>query len=133
MKAVNGYKYQRGATFWELALYICSFGFVLTCALKLAPRYMDDMNISAAIQSVHEAVAGKNVHELKGVDIRTRLSKHFQVSMLDEKILNDLKVEKDAGHVWLRLNYEARFPFMGNIDVVLRFDHEVDLASPPEK
>lgn len=126
-------KQQRGFTFWELSLYLCMFGFIVTCALKLGPHYVDDMNVAKAISGVHEALAGKDIYEVTNSDIKGRVSKFFQVSMISDEILKELEVERDSGKVLLRLNYDARTSFIGNIDIVMHFEHEVDLAQPYAK
>ncbi len=130
MRAMKNVQY--GFSMWEAMFYLGMLGFVLTCALKLGPHYMDDRNIAEAMRGVHESLQGKDVFEIKDSDIRSRMGKFFQVSMLPDELLKEIEVEREAGKVILRLNYETRDNFMGNVDVVLRFEHEVDLASLPE-
>lgn len=128
----TGKQKQQGFTFWEISFYLLVAGFVVTCALKLMSFYIDDHNIQTAIEGVHQSMAGKDIYEVTNGDIRSSMSKYFQVSMIDEGLLQQMKVERSNGKVLLRMNYEARTPFMGNIDVVMRFNHEVDLAEPPK-
>jgi hypothetical protein len=126
-------KKQRGATMWEVCLYISVFLFATTIALKVGPLYVDDMNIASGIDSVHESLAGKDVFEVTNTEIREALSKNFQVSMIAEERLNDMKVERTGSKVILKLKYDAHNSFMGNVGVVVHFNHEVNLAEPYKK
>lgn len=130
MKA--GKQKQRGFTFWEISFYLLVAGFVVTCFMKLSSFYIDDHSIGTAIDGVHRGLAGKDIYEVTNGDIRSSMSKYFQVSMIDEGLLQQVKVERTNGKVLLKMDYEARTPFMGNMDIVMRFSHEVDLAEPPK-
>lgn len=124
---------QKGATMWQMTFYVVFFLFVITALLKLVPLYMDDHNVATAINGVREQIAGRDVYEVTNTDIRSRLSKFFQVSMLPSELLKEVDVVREGGTVLLKLDYERRVELMGNVDVVLRFSHEVDLAEPPKK
>ena len=126
-------KLQQGATFWETSLYISAFLFVITVVLKLMPHYIDDNSIGSSMEGVHAALDGKDIHEVTNSDIRGRLGKFFEVSMLPDDLLKQVDVVREGGKVLLKLDYEKRQPFMGNIDIVLRFSHQVDLAEPVSK
>ncbi|HQQ74427.1 MAG TPA: DUF4845 domain-containing protein [Pseudomonadales bacterium] len=126
-------KLQQGATFWEMSLYISAFLFVITVVLKLAPLYIDDKNIASSMDGVHAALAGKDINEVTNSDIKGRLGKFFEVSMLPDDLLKQVEVVREGGKVLLKLDYEKRQPFMGNVDIVLRFNHQVDLAEPISK
>jgi hypothetical protein len=126
-------KLQRGSSMWETCLYITVFLFLVTTALKLGPLYIDDINIGSAIDGMHADISGKKLDELNNTDIRNRLSKNFQVSMIKSDVLQNLEIERTGGKVLLKLNYDARNTFIGNVDVIVHFSHEVDLAEPVKK
>lgn len=126
-------KQQCGSTMWETCLYISVFLFVVTIGLKLGPLYIDDMNIGSAISSMHESLLGKDIYEVTNAEIKGGISKNFQVSMIDEERLKDIKIERTAGKVLLKIDYDARNSFMGNVDIVVHFTHEVNLAEPYKK
>lgn len=116
---------QRGATVWEMCLYIFVFLTIVTTALKLGPLYIQDRNIGSALNALNESIQG----EVTAAAIKTRLSRTFEVSMIDEKFLSDLEVDTTSATPVVTLNYEVRVPFVANVDVVLRFKHSVDLTS----
>lgn len=126
-------KRQQGLTMWEISIYVFVFLFIVTIALKIGPLYIDDMNVSRAVDGVHADLMGKDIYEITNSDIKSRISKYFQVSMVPDERLKDIKVDRTGGKVILRLDYDARTSFMGNVDIVVHFPHEVDLAEPVKK
>ena len=126
-------KRQQGLTMWETSIYVFVFLFIVTIALKIGPLYVDDMNVSKAIDGVHADLMGKDIYEVTNSDIKGRISKYFQVSMVPDERLKDVKVDRTGGKVILKLDYDARVPFMGNVDIIVHFPHEVDLAEPVKK
>lgn len=126
-------KRQQGLTMWETSIYVFVFLFIVTIALKIGPLYVDDMNVSKAIDGVHADLKGKDIYEVTNSDIKGRISKYFQVSMVPDERLKDVKVDRTGGKVILKLDYDARTSFIGNVDIVVHFPHEVDLAEPVKK
>jgi hypothetical protein len=126
-------KRQKGAAMWQTCIHICFFLFVVTFALKLGPLYIDDSNISTILNNVHEDLSGKDIYEVTNSDIKNRVGKYFQVSMIADQRLEDIKVERTAGKVMLMMNYDARNSLVGNIDAVVHFKHEINLAEPFKK
>ncbi len=126
-------KKQLGLTMWETCIYIFVFLFTVTIALKLGPLYIDDMNIASAIEGLHQGLEGKDIYEVPVSEIKNSLSRNFQVSMISTDVLKNLEIEKTGNKVILRLDYDAANSFMGNVDVLVHFSHEVDLAEPPKK
>lgn len=124
---------ERGFSFLEICMYLLMFGLLATFLLKLGPKYMDDRAVARAIDSVHEQVSKMDIYEVTNGDIRGRLSKFFQVNMIDDQILKQMEIERSTGKVLLKLDYETRNSFIGNIDIVTKFNHEVDLAAPYSK
>lgn len=117
---------QHGATMWEMCLYVFVFLFVVTVALKLGPFYIDDRNIASAMGALKDVETGKG-GDLTNAEIKDRLSKNFQVSMINDAVLGDLKIDRTGGRPVLILEYDARAPFAGNIEILVHFKHRVEL------
>ena len=88
------------------------------------------MNIGSAIESVHSGVSGKDLAAVTNADLKSRLEKNFQVSMIAEDRLKEVEIERSGNKVLLKLNYDARVNFVGNVDVVVHFKNETNLAEP---
>lgn len=130
---MNSIRRQHGITLWETCTYIFVFLFIVTIALKIGPLYIDDMNVSKAIEGVHSDLMGKDIYEVTNSDIKGRIGKYFEVSMVNDERLKDIVIDRTGGKVILRLDYDVRTSFMGNVDILVHFPHEVDLAEPVKK
>lgn len=126
-------KQQHGFTMWETSIYVFVFLFIVTIALKLGPLYIDDMNVTKAIEGVHSDLMGKDIYEVTNSDIKERIGKYFEVSMVTDERLKDIKIDRTGGKVLLKIDYDVRSSFMGNVDIIVHFPHEVDLAEPVKK
>jgi hypothetical protein len=116
---------QHGATMWQTCVYILLFLFVVTTALKLGPVYLQDRNIKSALNAINQDATS----DITDDAIKNRLYKTFQVSMIDEKLLKDVIVDRTSEMPVLMMDYEVRVPFAANIDVVVSFSHAVNLTS----
>ena len=119
-------KAQRGATMWEMCLYLFVFLTVVTTALKLGPLYIQDRNIHSALTALNDSLKGTDATNAL---IKDRLSKTFQVSMIDDKILSDLAIDRTGSVPVVTLDYDVQAPFVGNVDVLIHFKHSVELTS----
>lgn len=121
---------QQGFTLWEISFYLLFGFFMFMCAMKLGPHYVNDHNIASAIDSVHADIAGKDIYEITNADIKNRLSRYFQISMIPHEILKQLEVERTGGKVIVKLEYDAAVEFIGNVSILIHFTHEVDFTEP---
>jgi len=119
---------QKGMTMWQLMLVLIVIGFVATAAVKLVPAYIDNHVVLSALDDVQKSYAGTNMQEVKDNEILTKLGKYFEVNQVSDVIEKSAKVTRVKQQVILNINYEIRSNFMGNLDTVLVFKNEVDLA-----
>jgi len=119
---------QTGMTMYGMMFVLVVIGFVATAAVKLGPHYMDNHVVQSAMDSVHTDYTGANMQEIKDSDIKQKLNGYFQVNMVDNTIEKAVKITRDKQKVILSINYEIRTNFISNIDIVLVFNNEVDLA-----
>jgi hypothetical protein len=124
---------QHGFTMWETSIYVFVFLFIVTIALKLGPLYIDDMNVAKALEGVHADLMGQDIYEVTNSDIKQRIGKYFEVSMVSNDRLKDIQIDRKGGKVIVRIDYDVRSSFMGNVDIIVHFPHEVDLAEPVKK
>lgn len=122
---------QRGAGMYEIMTYLFLFGIFATFAMKTVPYYLDDKIVTSTIQQVHKDLVGKDIYEVTNADIKTRFIRYFQIDTVPDQVMESLDIVRDGGSVMVKLNYEVRNPFLGNIDLVLKFKHEVDFSKPP--
>lgn len=125
----KGIRKQYGYTMWEMGFFLLTLGFVISAAIMMIPVYMQDSTISNSVKEMHESLAGKDIYEVSNTDIKNKMAKYFQVNQISDEILAQIKIKRDGGKVLFSLDYEVKKPFLGNVDVVMKFSHNVDLAS----
>jgi hypothetical protein len=118
---------------WEGAVVLGIIGMLFTFLMKLGPTYLEDHGISGTFDNVHEQLAGKDLYEIDNAAIKKTIGKYFEVDMVSDEVFKQIEIKRESGKVLLMLNYEIRKPLMGNVDVVMNFSHEVDLAAPLAK
>jgi hypothetical protein len=121
---------QMGMTMWQMMFVLIIIGFSATAAVKLGPAYIDNHVVVSALDDIKKGFAGSNMQEVKDREILTKLGKYFEVNQVDDAIEKSAKVTRVKQQVILSIDYEIRSNFMGNVDTVLVFKNEVDLAAP---
>lgn len=124
-----GLKYQLGMTMNEIFVILILIGFIATAAVKLLPLYADNSTVKSAFESVKDDLSGKDISEMSNKQIIGKVNKYFQINQISNDIVEAVEIERKGKHVYLRANYEIRNEFMGNIDVVVKFENEIDLAA----
>ena len=123
---VHSYK-QQGLTLISFFLLCALVGFFALVILKLFPLYNEAFRVSASLKTVATMpdIAMRNAD-----DIKKLLMRNFEVQEVrrfDERnIKKHFKVEKEKGKErTLHMQYEARGPLFGDLDLVLKFDKAV--------
>ena len=127
-KMLSSKQAQLGMTMYGIMFLLVVIGFVATAAIKLGPTYMDNRVVKSALEEMHNDYASVNLQDVTDGEILGKVQKYFQVNMVSAVIEQSAKVTRSGEHVVLSFNYEIRVPFMGNVDAVMVFENEVDLA-----
>lgn len=117
-------KRQRGMTLVGFFLVLavgCFFAFI---GLKLFPPYQEYFSVKQAMASVQSQ---PGVSKKSPTEIRRMLESRFFASYVETVKATDAKIVRKNGYR-VTLKYEVRIGFLGNVDLVTRFDHTVDLT-----
>ncbi|RMG59156.1 MAG: DUF4845 domain-containing protein [Gammaproteobacteria bacterium] len=114
---------QRGLSLVGWLIVIGLAGFMAVVALKLFPVYMEYWTV----KSVMDEVASQPTADKKSRSfILSSISKRLDVNSVNTVKARDIKYERtEEGGARLHLKYEVRKPLVGNVDVVVKFDHSV--------
>tara|TARA_R110001592_G_scaffold116059_1_gene316978 strand:- start:117963 stop:118337 length:375 start_codon:yes stop_codon:yes gene_type:complete len=115
-------KKQQGISLLGGLVLLAVVGFFLTAAFKVAPLYLDNSFIRAAIASLEQ----EDVHGMTDGDIRRKLGSQFDINNIRDVDTKEIKVVRQKTHTVVSLDYEKRVNFMGNVDVVVRFENSYD-------
>lgn len=116
---MNNQLRQKGASSLSILFVMLVGAFVLTCALKLIPVYMEGHTLDSAIK---KAVDNREYDGLTTGKIRRKISKTFEMNMIDGISYRDVKISRAKGKTKIDATYEKRVPFLFNVDVVIKFD-----------
>jgi hypothetical protein len=114
---------QRGITFLGLCILAVLVGAVGLAGIKLVPMYIMDMKLSKAMDGIPDDLNGKEVNVQ---NIQYALYKKFSVE--DINLPKDtIKVAPSAHGFAVRIQYENRAPYLGDVWLMIVFDKTVEI------
>ena len=115
---------QKGLSLISLILTFALVGFLAVIVMRLIPVYMDDNSIRSAMESVAaEVPPNASVNE-----VRKRIGKNLEINSVSIVKSADFQLTRDGEINLLYIEYEARTPFVANIEFAVMFEHEVPLG-----
>ena len=118
----RGPKLQTGLTVTGIIFLMLVGAFVLTAGFKLGPVYLDNAFIREAIESLEE----ENFREMTDRQILTHLERTFDINNIRDVNPKDIKISREKHRLLVAMDYERRINFMGNVDVVVKFENHFD-------
>jgi len=115
---------QRGITFLGFLMVAAFIGVVVYGGLRLIPVYLEHMAISSALTSVKRELEGEQASPVR---IRNALERRFSVEDITLVEPGDFDIERDGDGYVVRIAYEGRAPFLGNLFLVAAFDRQVEI------
>ncbi|WP_444909103.1 DUF4845 domain-containing protein [Microbulbifer sp. TRSA005] len=120
-------KRQRGMSYWGWLLVIAVLGFALTCVSKMAPAYVDARYVSEALRTLGE---NPELENMSTGQIKKELGRFFLINNVRGEPTKALQVVRGAKSTVVSINYELRQPLIYNVDVVMKFNKQLDTAKP---
>ncbi|WP_263260751.1 DUF4845 domain-containing protein [Pseudomonas sp. RIT-PI-S] len=122
---MNAIRSQRGASLIGGLLLLVAVGLLALAGLRLAPHYMDFWALNKAMDKAATDTATK-VEDAD--DYFAYVSRSMQINNIrDLDLKNALKITEQQGGMVARLAYERREHLLGNIDLVVSFDHQTSV------
>ena len=118
----------KGITLIGFAILLCVAGFFAYAAMRLIPAYTEYFGVVKSMdqESKEPGVAQKSLDQLRR-DLQFKFSTQY---VDDQNVpLSAISSVRDKGGVVLRVAYERRVPFMYNVDLLVSFDHSVNLTN----
>lgn len=122
------FRYQSGMSASGLLFVLMVVGFLATAAVKIGPAYIDNRAVVQGLQSLKEQYAGKDLQDISDKAIIGSMEKMLSVNMVSPEASDSIAVRRVKGDVYVSANYEIRNNFMSNVDIVVVFENEVNLA-----
>lgn len=118
-------KKQAGMSLIGWLILILILGGAITIGLKLAPGYMDYYTMSRILD---EMSTEQGMGDKANLEIQQIIARRFDMNNIrdfDEK--KNITVDRTSNDVSIILDYENRYPLMGNVDLIASFHKQVDI------
>jgi hypothetical protein len=113
---------QRGMTFIGLLCVLALAGVVVYAGIRLAPVYLNYMNIVRTMEATAAEVKGDNPDP--GA-IRSALERHWEIESITGVDFKDIEISKDDDGISLHVMYNDSEPYLGNVSLTVHFDKTV--------
>lgn len=113
------HKYQKGLSIWSFSFNLFLIGFAVFITLKLFPVYMEDLSVGTAVKSLES-----DPEEFRGaLSVRNALTKRLDINNVTRVDKDKISIIREDQDYLVEVNYEVEIPFIGNISLVLHFEH----------
>ncbi len=115
---------QQGLTFIGLLLVLGIIGIITLSVLKVFPVYMEHFAVKTALETLENDPGIKNmsVSEIRGL-----LRKKLDVNQVTSINAKDAKISRSTGEITMKVEYEVRKDYFGNVDIILSFSDQFDV------
>jgi len=118
-------KSQSGFTLWSLAILLFLLGFSVFTAIKLMPVYMEDFYVGSALESLQS-----DPEEFRGaLSLRDAVIKRLDINNVTRVGRDDISIIREGQRYVIEITYEVVVPFMGNISLLLDFNHSTSVRA----
>jgi len=117
---------QRGAGLGGILLGVALLGFLAMIAVKLVPPYLEFSTVKSIMEeaATDPALVGKGRRE-----VTSSIDKKLYINSIKDVGAADFEIKKGRLGSDLSVDYEVRQPLVANVDVVIRFQHQVVMGS----
>lgn len=115
---------QEGFTLIGLILVFGLIGIVTLSVLKVFPVYMEHLAVQTAMDAIETDPSIKNmtVGQIRGL-----FEKKLDMNQVTSISAKDAKINRSIGEITMKVEYEVRKDYMGNVDIVLSFSDAFDV------
>lgn len=117
-----GRSVERGISLLGVLFVLLLVGFALTVLFRVGPLYLDNYTVRKSF----EALGDGNTRNLSDQAIREKLYKYFVVNNVDSIDLKQVRIDRSPARILVSFYYERRVQFLGNLDVVAKFNNVYD-------
>lgn len=111
-----------------IAWLLLSIAFVAICVIKVGPLYLNEMNVSRAVERV---ASDPEMANAEPAAIREALGKQWATDYIDEQQISykDVRVKRTAEGRVLTYDYEGRVDMFYDIGVYVHFLREYPMRN----
>ena len=117
---------QKGVTLYSLFFYLALLAFAVFTTLKLFPVYAESLTVESTIKGIEEEVDTKYTSAL---NLRNTVLRRFSINNIKTVTQDDVTVQLNNYTYVVDVDYEVRVPYIKNIDLVLSFNYQAEVAA----
>lgn len=114
---------QKGMTLFSIMIIIVFFAFIAITIVKIVPIYLDSYTVSDVVTSLKDE---RGLGDKSSKEIADLILKRLNLNQVSVVTKDDIYIEKAKNTVLIDVEYEARKPMYGNLDVIISFKHSVE-------
>lgn len=119
-------KKQQGMSIVGFLLTASIVGFLVLTGIKLVPVYIEYKSVKQAMDGAISAEDGSK--NKSAAEIRSSLAKRMSMNYVTSVKASDVKITPEDGGYTLEVDYQAEKPLLGNVFLVVKFNHEVSTS-----
>lgn len=116
---------QKGLTMISLAFVLGVIAFFTLLILKIGPIYLEHHKVKQSLAAMQE---DESLVTNSKRQIESLLMKKLDINMVEEVTRKDIKIFKQGEYVKIGVSYEVTENIMGNLDVLVYFDDEIEVG-----
>lgn len=120
---VSARRRQSGASTLKLLCYLLAGWLVLTALVRLTPIYLEHRSIVSVMETIVDQYDPSS--DSKG-RIKQKLAAALSVNSIDQVDSNSVRIERNRSQLKLTLDYEVRFPILGDLVGVWAFNETLE-------
>ena len=124
---MNSQRRSRGITFIGFLIVLAVLGFFAYAAMRLVPIYVENDGVkkSQYLVAKEPGASSKTIEQIRG-----DLGMKFSIQYVDDASIppQGIQVIRQNGAATLRIVYQRRINFVGNVDLLVSFDRSVPMA-----
>ena len=116
---------QKGFTLVGLILVFALIGIVTLSVLKIFPIYMEHLSIQTSIEAIE---TDPEIKKMTVGQIRGLFGKKLDMNQVTSINAKDAKINRSISDITMKIEYEVRKDYIGNIDIVLSFSDQMAVS-----
>jgi len=117
---------ESGLTLIGFMIVLVMVMFFIYAGMRVVPMYLEYHALGNALQTLKDDPASKRLPPQR---IKERIQTSLWASYANNNIKKEhIRISKKSGGINVRVRYEVREPFLGNIDLIGSFDKSVVLS-----
>ena len=116
--------HQKGMSSLTLLVIMLAGAFVLLAVFRVGPLYLDNYFINSSINALQD----EDISRMSDTQIRKALDRYFLINGVRDRSAKEAEIERRKDGIAVKLDYEKRIDFLGNLDVVVTFENHFDTA-----